>query len=387
MKDELIVILTALDLEYLAVREHLEELTDRTHDADTIFEVGRVRGSRTRVALALVGKGNHHAAVLAERAAETFRPTAMIFTGVAGALRSSVALGDVVVATHVYGYHGGTSQDDGLKSRPRSWETAHGADQLARRVARVGAWSDSLTARGKSPVVHFGPIAAGEIVLDSATSSEARWLREHYNDALAVEMEAAGIAQAAHLNKSLPMVVVRGASDRADGTKTRTDGKRWQPKAAANAAAFAIALARELADARTTRISKVNIEAKETAMVGSRQNIARDNARVGVQAGQINGGVRIAPEREAERPVGLPGQVAGLRIALAEARRAGTLDEDTCAAAEEELAKVDAALDPAAGAAGRGLLLALKRLRGLIADLAEPAALVTAAIVTAQGMS
>lgn len=118
-----IVILTALDLEYQAVQEKLVDPRPRRHPQGTRFEVGRLAGGRCPIVLAHVGKGNQAAAVLAERAINTFAPAALLFVGVAGALHSHVALGDVVVATHVYAFHGGTSEDDGFKSRPRVWET------------------------------------------------------------------------------------------------------------------------------------------------------------------------------------------------------------------------------------------------------------------------
>jgi len=117
-----LVVLTALDLEYESIRGKLTDIRVQSHRAGTRFEVGRLADRDCRVALALVGKGNHAAAVLAERAISEFDPAALLFVGVAGALRPSIALGDIVVATHVYAYHGGTSQDDGLKARPRVWE-------------------------------------------------------------------------------------------------------------------------------------------------------------------------------------------------------------------------------------------------------------------------
>ena len=80
---------------------------------------------------------------------------------------------------------------------------------------------------------------------NSRISYEAAWIRSHYNDALAIEMEAAGVAQAGHLNGS-PVAIVRGISDRADGTKNSTDDGAWQPRAAASAAAFALRLTEEL---------------------------------------------------------------------------------------------------------------------------------------------
>jgi hypothetical protein len=47
--------------------------------------------------------------------------------GVAGALRPSIELGDVVVASQVHAYHGGTAEDDSLRARKLIEETvAHG---------------------------------------------------------------------------------------------------------------------------------------------------------------------------------------------------------------------------------------------------------------------
>lgn len=295
-----LVVLTALDLEYESIRAKLADIRVQSHRAGTRFEVGRLPDRDCRVALAQVGKGNHAAAVLAERAISEFDPVALLFVGVAGALRPSIALGDVVAATHVYAYHGGTSQDDGLKARPRVWEVSHRAQQIARHLKRTGEWMRQLPPDTESPNVVFGPIAAGEIVQDSTISAEARWIREHYNDACAIEMEAAGVAQAAHLNDSLPVVVIRGISDRADGGKMAADRAGSQPRAAANAAAFAIALAAALAeelgnDQRGTRRSCEAGPGDSTTT-----NIAFGNARVGLQAHNVYGDIRLGPDLGAD---------------------------------------------------------------------------------------
>ncbi|HET9899231.1 MAG TPA: tetratricopeptide repeat protein [Streptosporangiaceae bacterium] len=248
----MIVILTALNLEHLAVRRLLSSLTRLDHPAGTVFEIGRPRGGGGLIALAVTGQGNTAAAVLAERAIATFRPRALIFAGVAGALRDDVALGDVVVATKVYAYHGGEALRDGFRPRPRSWDIPHELDQVARHVQRTGSWLDRL-APGRAmpfprpaPAVHFRPIAAGEIVLNSRDDPLSGLLRGTYSDAAAIEMEGAGVAQAAHLNERLPMLTVRGISDLADGRKHDTDRQGWQPVAAAHAAAFAVAVATDL---------------------------------------------------------------------------------------------------------------------------------------------
>jgi len=376
MESGLVVILTALDLEYEAVRDRLTELRLHRHAAGTRFEVGRIRESQCRVALALAGKGNHPAAVLAERAMAEFSPAAVLFVGVAGGLRPKIQLGDVVVASKIYAYHGGTSEDDGLKARPKAWEIPHEADQIAHHVDRAGAWREDLPP-GAIPKVYFGPIAAGEVVQDSAISDQARWIRQHYNDAVAIEMEAAGVAQAGHLNRALPVVVVRGISDRADGSKKATDGENWQPRAARHAAAFATALAKELT-LDGPRGGSVATDVTSTVY----QNIAAGNANVAVQAGRIHGDVTLGTSPD--QPVDLAAGLAGLWPRLDRARRNGQLDAETHAAAAVEL---DAATDRLGQHPAGSPLVALKRLRGLVVDVPDLEARLTAIIAAAKGLS
>ncbi|WP_308016665.1 5'-methylthioadenosine/S-adenosylhomocysteine nucleosidase [Streptomyces rhizosphaericus] len=244
-----LVVLTALDVEYEAVRAYLVEPRPRLHPAGTLFEVGRLDGTPWRVALAELGDGNQGAAVLTERAITMFGPRAVAFVGVAGALKGDIQLGDVVMATHVYAYHGGKDEDGEFHSRPRVWPVRQELDQLARMVRRSGGWTELLRERppgAARPAVHLKPVAAGEVVLNSADSPLRRQLRRNYQDAAAIEMEGAGVAQAAHLNAALPALIVRGISDRADGKKYDADAEGWQSRAARHAAAFAFSVLREL---------------------------------------------------------------------------------------------------------------------------------------------
>jgi adenosylhomocysteine nucleosidase len=382
MSERPVVILTALDLEYDAVRAELRDFTTRVHPAGTRFEIGRLGPNGPLVALTLTGKGNLPAGTLTERAIAQFSPTAVIFVGVAGARQPNVALGDVVVATHVYAYHGATSEDDGTRARPRVWETAHNVDQTARHVARDGGWLSRLPADASVPRVHFGPIAAGERVIDSRISPDALWLHEHYNDAIAVEMEAAGVAQASHLNDSLPMAVVRGISDPADGTKVAADRAGWQRRAASRAAAFALALAAELASNPPRRPSDHNDPAPSIAPVNV-TNYASGNARVGTQAGQIFGGVWIN-SGDSSHGGDVLALLADLRARLDQARSAGRIEEAVGQAALEE---VDAATEAARQKQNSRLRIALKRLSGLISDVAEFAGHLAAITSAAKGLS
>ncbi|KJK42827.1 purine phosphorylase [Lentzea aerocolonigenes] len=363
MTDNLVVMLTAFNLEYEAVRRKLTGRRIELHERGTRFEVGTLEGTTCEVALVLTGKGNSPAATLVERAVQQFSPVAVMFVGVAGALWGT-PLGDVVVATHVYAYHGGTSDDDGLKARPRVWETSHEIAQLAAHLAREGEWNER-------PKVHFGAVAAGEIVQNSRTSAEAAWIRAHYNDAVAIEMEAAGVAQAGHLSGA-PVAIIRGISDHADGTKATDEDRKWQPVAAENAARFAAQLAEHLVAQRTERTV-----AERTA--GPRiSNVA--HGPVGIQGSTVTGStVTMNVGTGTPASVDLAAELRTFRGLLACERAAGNLDELTYEAARAELDLADRS------AGGREAVLPLKRLRGLIAELPELAATLAAVITAAVG--
>ncbi|MFD5244763.1 purine phosphorylase [Amycolatopsis sp. NPDC058340] len=295
-RGRMIVILTALESEYAAVRARLKGLVRHRHSAGTLFEIGEVPGHPgCKVATAVVGMGNLSAAALTERAIAEFEPSTVIFSGVAGGLRDWLRLGDVVVATKVYAYQGGRSEDAEFLARPRAWEIPHGVDQIARSLAREEQWTRSEERRDKSssvPKVWFEPIAAGDVVLNSRTSDLAQQLRRNYNDAIAVEMESAGFASAGHLNERVPAVTIRGISDLAGGAKDRTDAEGWQDIAAANAAEFAIAVAAELADEHEDGQGGWN-SPRRAAAPSSSKFVARDNARVGQQIGTNHGDTTI----------------------------------------------------------------------------------------------
>jgi len=241
-----IVVLTALDLEFAAVRAHLTDVRREVHGTGTIFEVGTPIGGAGRVAVAVIGPGNARAAVLADRAIERFRPEALLFVGVAGALHDDVEVGDVVVATEVYAYHGGREHAAGFGARPRVYEAPHRLDQLTRAVARDGGWGRP------GSVVHFRPIAAGEVVLTSRDGPLAQRLAQQFDDAAAIEMEGAGIAQAGQLNDASKVLIIRGVSDRADVDKYEADRAGYQRLAAERAAAFAFDLIAALLPAGTS---------------------------------------------------------------------------------------------------------------------------------------
>ncbi|MBT9316445.1 phosphorylase family protein [Leptothoe spongobia] len=240
----LVVILTALPVEYLAVRHHLTNLKEVMNTPGTIYERGQfITDNQTwDVGIAEIGAGNTIAATETERAIVYFNPDYLIFVGIAGGIKD-VDIGSVVAATKVYGYESG-KVDETFSTRPAVGQSTYAILQRAKSETRKGEWvkriPDSDNAR---PQAFLGPIAAGEKVIASRESKLFQFLRDSYNDAIAVEMEGFGFLQAAFAYPKIQTLVIRGISDlikdkNAEDSIMGNEEDR-QKRASQNASAFA----------------------------------------------------------------------------------------------------------------------------------------------------
>lgn len=239
-QSERIVVFTALDVEFRAVLNNLSQLRTERHPQGTIYEVGKFceyGHAAWEIAAVQTGPGNTAAAVEAERAISHFRPSYVIFVGVAGGLKD-VELGDVVAATKVYGYETGKSEKE-FRTRAEIGQPSYELVQLARKVARDQKWQNRIShATARRPEAVVAPIAAGEKVVASASSPVYELLRSNFSDAVAVEMESSGFLRAGYANANVGVLVVRGISDLIEG-KSDADAQGSQKLASAHAAAFA----------------------------------------------------------------------------------------------------------------------------------------------------
>jgi nucleoside phosphorylase len=104
--------------------------TEQTVDG-TLFYRGHF--GNWSIAVAEVGAGNASAAAVTERAIRHFSPLVALLVGVAGGVKD-VALGNVVVATKVYGNESG-KEDPGLQA-PRGGLSNRTRDRAARPCPR-----------------------------------------------------------------------------------------------------------------------------------------------------------------------------------------------------------------------------------------------------------
>jgi nucleoside phosphorylase len=254
------VIITALPEERDAVLEHLRDVTEEPELRGSIYRRGIFdeRCDPCNVALAEIGAGNEGAAAEAERVIAHYSPQVALFVGVAGGIKD-VKHGDVIVSSKIYGYESGKDQRKGFKPRPSVHLPSYGLEQRARYEAGEPEWRQRIkecnTWQQLAPVVKVGPIAAGEKVLSSNRTQIYKFIREHYGDALAVEMEGHGFLLGVHRNHPTLGIVVRSISD-CISDKSEASDVTWQPIAARHAAAFAFQMLAKLSLTEGERASR-----------------------------------------------------------------------------------------------------------------------------------
>jgi len=235
-----VVILTAIPVEYEAVRRHLKKVKEERHGG-TVYELGSFQGQshRYRILLAEVGMGNVRSGLGTERAIAQFNPDIILFIGIAGGIKD-VKLGDVVVGDKAYNYESGKATRGRFLTRPELGNSTEVILQRAKAEAKKLDWKRRLKGNSaeKSKVV-VKPIASGEKVITSTRSATFRLIKSHYNDAIAVDMESNGFFSALHNYPQIQALIIRGISDRLN-KKARADSAGYQEIAANHASAFGL---------------------------------------------------------------------------------------------------------------------------------------------------
>ncbi|MFI2664967.1 5'-methylthioadenosine/S-adenosylhomocysteine nucleosidase family protein [Micromonospora carbonacea] len=226
-------ILTVLAEEMAAVVEMLGRAAghrvEQTYGGRTVHRATLAAdGGPVRVVAAqALEPGTHSAASAYQELRRRFAPPLVLLVGIAGGVRADVPVGDVVLADEVIWYDSRRETEDGPRRRGRIQATA---PVLRHRINDFLVRHGSVVRPGPDGAfrVHRGPIGSGNAVVTDAGSGIRSWLAEVHEKTLAVETEAAGVAQAfyeeiADDHALRGWMTVRGISDRADRHKGHAD--------------------------------------------------------------------------------------------------------------------------------------------------------------------
>lgn len=241
-----IAIMGALDQEIAILLDSMKS-SKKMIKGGIDFYTGKLKGKKVVILKAGVGKVNssYSTAILTEN----FKPSVLIFTGVAGGLHPEAMPGDIVIGTKLVQYDFGQEDSTGFSVAPFRKLTGGNHEELyidadPDLVSKSIAAADQIEfvpISGRDPKVFSGVIATGDVFVSS--NKKAAWLFEEF-DALATEMEGAAIA---HICRTLgiPFVIIRSCSDNANN-HARVNFNRFVGPASVNSARLVLGILEKL---------------------------------------------------------------------------------------------------------------------------------------------
>lgn len=205
----MIGIIGAMEEEVAALKREMQDAVI-TEYASMEFCEGLLCGKSAVVVRSGIGKVN--AGICAQILIDRFGADTLINTGIAGSLDAAIDIGDMVISTDaVHHDMDATIFGDPAGQVPRMDTFSFPADE---RLVDLAVKANERC----NPDIHTfkGRIASGDQFVSSGEVKNRITSQFH---ALCTEMEGAGIAQAAYLNK-VSYVIVRAISDKADNSAT-----------------------------------------------------------------------------------------------------------------------------------------------------------------------
>lgn len=200
----MIGIIGAMEKEVAILKDKLIEL-EEINIAHVIFYKGKLQGKE--VVLTQSGIGKVNVAISTTLLIEKFKPELVINTGSAGALDTSLNVGDIVVSDMV-SYHDADARAFGYQlGQIPQMPAQFTADKQLYDKAIIAINEQNLVAK-------TGLIVSGDSFI--GTSEQRLQIKTNFPQAMAAEMEATAIAQTCY-QFNLPFIITRAISDLADG--------------------------------------------------------------------------------------------------------------------------------------------------------------------------
>ncbi len=216
-----VAIIGAMDEEIDLFLKHSK--VSREHDWN-YFTFRETELEETRVIIVKSGVGKVFAAMISEKLIDEYNPRSVILTGVAGSLNTELEIGDVVISTDCI-QHDLDAQALGFMrgAIPYTEHRVFTADPGLRKSA--------LKTRLRGNKVITGRILTGDQFITKHEMKDHKYLVDELRGD-AIEMEGGAVAQVCAIN-SVPFLIVRTVSDRADGTAAE-DFNKFMPTVAKN---------------------------------------------------------------------------------------------------------------------------------------------------------
>ena len=229
----MIAIIGAMDEEIALLLTKIEVQSD-VMIANSRFIQGKLEGKE--VVLLKSGIGKVNAAMATTILHEPYQPTAVINTGSAGGLDTSLSIGDIVISDRVVHHDVDVTAFDYQYGQIPSMPLYFESDQnLINIVEKTIQSINQVNCKQ-------GLIATGDSFIQKPEVVQK--IREQFPDVIAAEMEAVAIAQVCHQYQT-PFVVIRALSDIA-GKESAQSFDQFIDQAARHAAELIIKVVKQL---------------------------------------------------------------------------------------------------------------------------------------------
>ena len=206
----MIGIIAAMPEEIVEIEKEVE-ISKKVTIGQRVFHVGTMHGKAVVLVLARIGKVA--AATTATTLITSFNVSAIVLTGIAGAVADNVRIGDIVI--------GDSFIQHDMDASPSTLFEKYEIPLLGvKRIAADFSLCDAamlaaaqVIKRYPSSSVHCGLIGSGDQFIASA--KKIQQLRKEIPELLCVEMEGAAVAQVC-FEYQVPFTVIRSISDKAD---------------------------------------------------------------------------------------------------------------------------------------------------------------------------
>jgi len=196
-------ILVAMEEELERLKAEISETTVKTIAKQTFYD-GVIYDQPVTIVQSGIGKVN--AAVATTLLIQDFQVDRVVNTGSAGGIGADLAIGDLVVSTHL-AHHDADNRAFGytygqIPQMPANYVADETLGTLIEKVAAAMSWK-----------VEKGLIVSGDSFV--ASTGDIERIRKYFPKALVTEMEGAAVAQTC-AQFDIPFAVIRAVSDTAD---------------------------------------------------------------------------------------------------------------------------------------------------------------------------
>ena len=238
-----VLILTPLPIEYEAVVKNLTGDRRSIIIEAAAYELGEFVGKHHiyQVIIREPGIKNVDIRLATEKAIHHFKPQIVLLIGIAGGIKD-VQVGDVVIASNVYGYESGKEGRDGFLEGPSIKPFSSELLAQSNILCSNEEWKKRTFDGAHKSNVFISPIVSGDKVEAGVSNPTFERIKPYYNDALVMSFEDIGIATVLQYHPLLHGITIRGISDVIESKSSENIRRNWQTISAERAAAVGFEL-------------------------------------------------------------------------------------------------------------------------------------------------